>query len=295
MRSSAGRRSLIAHLDDIGMCHGANRACLDLLGRSVVTCGSVMVPCPWFPGIAEAALERGDLDLGVHLTLTSEWRRYRWRPLIGTSPSTGLVDADGYMWRTVAELRTRMDPLAVEEELRAQIETAAAAGLDPTHLDTHMGAALLPELAEIHIRLGEEYRLPVVVPRELGPALRALRIDAEAERYAPWLARLEASRALFVDRMQVAPAVAGQAAAENAFRGLVGGLQPGTTFVSLHCCAPGDIEEIAPDRAEARITAWRLCAGGNLAAWIRDAGIRLEGFREFRERYRSGLEAAGDA
>ncbi|MDF1585481.1 polysaccharide deacetylase family protein [Marinimicrococcus flavescens] len=291
MSSVPGKRVLIAHLDDVGMCHGVNRAAHDLLGRGFVTCGSVMVPCPWFPEIAETAAARGDLDLGVHLTLTSEWRGYRWRPLTGISRTTGLVDADGYMWRSVPELRARMDPLAVEEELRAQIETARDNGLDPTHLDAHMGAALVPELIETYVRLGEEYQLPILLPRAIEAFLETLRLGGSTpEHYAPWIARLEGLQALFVDRFEVAPAADGPDVAAGLGR-LVGGLSRGTTFLALHCSAPGDIELITPERAEARIAAWRACADPALAELAAAEGIQLAGFRELRERYVRSLES----
>src|SRR5918911_3709108 len=95
-------RAVILHVDDLAMCHGANRAYLELAAAGLVTCGSVMVPCPWFREIAEAADPK--LDLGVHLTLTSEWPHYRWRPLSTASPASGLIDDEGYLWRDVASL-----------------------------------------------------------------------------------------------------------------------------------------------------------------------------------------------
>jgi predicted glycoside hydrolase/deacetylase ChbG (UPF0249 family) len=131
-------RIVIPHQDEVGRCHGSNRAFLDLARDGFVSCGSVMVPCPWFPEIAQAAAADPALDLGIHLTLTSEWPNYRWRPISTTSPSSGLVDPDGYMWHRVAPLREHVVPEAAETEMRAQIERALAAGLDPTHLDTHM-------------------------------------------------------------------------------------------------------------------------------------------------------------
>ena len=98
-------RAVIPHVDDLGMCHGANRAFLDFARRGLVTCGSVMVPCPWFHEIAEAGAVDPSLDLGVHLTLTSEWEHYRWRPVSAVSRASGLIDPDGYFWRDVASLR----------------------------------------------------------------------------------------------------------------------------------------------------------------------------------------------
>src|SRR5215216_3621701 len=97
-------RAAILHVDDLGMCHGANRAFLELAVFGHVTCGSVMVPCPWFPEIAQAAAEHPDLDLGVHLTLTSEWAGYWWRPISTRSRASGLIDPDGYFWPDVPSL-----------------------------------------------------------------------------------------------------------------------------------------------------------------------------------------------
>jgi len=114
-------RALILHVDDLAMCHGANRAYLELAAHGLVTCGSVMVPCPWFGEIAEAVVADPALDLGVHLTLTSEWAHYRWRPLSTTRRASGLIDDDGYFWRDVASLRPHLVVEAAEAELRAQI------------------------------------------------------------------------------------------------------------------------------------------------------------------------------
>src|ERR671921_552831 len=158
-------RAVILHVDDLAMCHGANRAFLDLARAGLVTSGSVMVPCPWFREIAEAASGEAALDLGVHLTLTSEWRHYRWRPLSTTRSASGLIDEEGYFWRDVASLRAHLVPEAAEAELRAQIELAVASGIAPTHIDAHMAAAMLPELLDLHIRLGLEYGLVPVLPR----------------------------------------------------------------------------------------------------------------------------------
>src|SRR6185437_3923106 len=126
-------KAAILHVDDLAMCHGGNRAYLELAAKRAVTCGSVMVPCPWFREIAEAAAADPALDLGVHLTLTSEWAQYRWRPLSTTSRTSGLIDRDGYFWRDVASLRAHLVPEAAETELRAQIEYAIAAGMQPSH------------------------------------------------------------------------------------------------------------------------------------------------------------------
>ena len=138
---SRTQRAVILHIDDLGMCPGANRAFLELAAAGQVTCGSVLVPCPSFGQIAEAAAADATLDLGVHLTLTSEWERLRWHPLSTRSKPSGLIDDDGYFWRDVRALAAHLVLEAAEEELRTQIERAFTAGMQPTHIDAHMGAA----------------------------------------------------------------------------------------------------------------------------------------------------------
>src|SRR5258706_11231860 len=186
-RHSAFERAVILHVDDLAMCHGANRAYLELAGIGAVTCGSVMAPCPWFREIAEAAAADPALDLGIHLTLTSEWPQYRWRPLSTTSRASGLIDDDGYFWRDVAGLRPHLVPEAAETELQAQIEHARAAGIEPTHIDAHMAAAMLPELIDLHVRLAAHYGVVPVLPRAISWA-------PERPSYAEAVGRLGAAR-----------------------------------------------------------------------------------------------------
>ncbi|WP_419924061.1 ChbG/HpnK family deacetylase [Candidatus Poriferisocius sp.] len=125
---------LVIHADDVGMCHGANRAFAELSHFGTITSGSVMVPCPWFTEIAETAATDDALDCGIHLTLNAEMDHYRWGPVSSAGPSSGLVDEHGYLWRDVASVRRNAHPDAVEQEWRAQIDRALAAGINVTHL-----------------------------------------------------------------------------------------------------------------------------------------------------------------
>src|SRR5881275_3003167 len=188
-------RAAILHVDDLGMCHAGNQAFLGLAARGLVTCGSVMVPCPWFREIAEAAAADPALDLGVHLTLTSEWEHYRWAPISTTSRASGLIDEDGYLWRDTASFRAHLVAEAAEAELRAQIEHATTAGLKPTHIDAHMAAAMLPELIDLHVRLAFDYGLVPVLPR-------VIRWAPERESYAAAVARLDAAGLPVIDHFR---------------------------------------------------------------------------------------------
>ncbi|GAA6735587.1 carbohydrate deacetylase [Thermus oshimai] len=154
----SGKRVLLLHHDDLGLTHAQTEA-YRALGFPT---GSVMVPGGWGVGLRGA-------DLGVHLTLTSELPAPRLRPL---TPGKSLRDPTGHFWPTLEAAWTHLDPGEVEEELEAQVRLARAWGLDPTHLDAHMGAVLRPDLAEVYLRLAERHGLPPLLPEnleELGP------------------------------------------------------------------------------------------------------------------------------
>ncbi len=145
-------RAVIPHVDDLGASHSANQSFLDLARAGRVTCGSVIVPGPWFREVADAAGAEPSLDVGVHLTLTSEWDACRWAPISTVSRASGLIDGDGYFWRDLDSVRRHLVPEAAETELRAQVDRAIASGMRPTHIDAHMAVAMLPELLDAHVR-----------------------------------------------------------------------------------------------------------------------------------------------
>ena len=269
--------TVIIHHDDLGGSHGANLAFVELWDMGLATCGSVMVPCPWFPEIARIARERPELDLGVHLTLTSEFDDFRWRPLTGVSDN-GLCDADGFFWKRVADAR-RADPKAVEAELRAQIETALAAGIDVTHLDSHMGTVWMPEFINIFIRLGREYRVPIGLTRDM------VRMGAEARgielAYETQLPAGHPDLLTYVTTPFDQPT-----ATEAHYRKLFSALTPGLHFGAFHFTAPGDMEFFSPD-IKLRTTEYDLFRSGTARRLLDEAGVALAGLREFRDAMRS--------
>jgi predicted glycoside hydrolase/deacetylase ChbG (UPF0249 family) len=274
-------RAVILHVDDLAMCHGANRAFLELANAGLVTCGSVMAPCPWFREIAEAAVADPRLDLGIHLTLTSEWRHYRWRPLSTASRASGLIDDDGYFWRDVVSLRAHLVPEAAETELRAQIEAAIAAGMRPTHIDAHMAAAMLPELLDMHVRLGLDYGLVPILPR-------GIRWAPDRESYQDTLARLDTGGLPVIDHFRGTLPV-GPEETQTRYRETIAGLAPGITHFALHATVPGEIEIIAPDHAGWRTREYELFCSGAVATWCAAAGIAAIGYRDIQRLWRDGL------
>ena len=264
-------RAIIPHVDDLGASHGANQAFLQLARAGRVTCGSAMVPGPWFREIAEAAAADDTLDVGVHLTLTSEWDACRWAPLSSVSPASGLIDGDGYFWRDVASLRRHLVAEAAEAELRAQIERAIASGLRPTHLDAHMAGAMLPELLDAHVRLGREYGLFPVLPRSITWA-------PEPQAYRQAVAGLDAAGAPVVDHCRGTLAVdAAELPARWAEQ--LRALPPGLTHLALHCTAPGDFAAMSPLHAPWRTAEYALFETGAFAGLAAAEDLAVVGLR----------------
>jgi predicted glycoside hydrolase/deacetylase ChbG (UPF0249 family) len=157
---------LIVHADDLGMAHSVNAATIKALGSGLVNSGSIMVPCPWFSEIATYARANPQADLGLHLTLTSEWTTFRWGPVSSKDRVSSLLDKDGYFYLTETDAASHADPKEVELEITAQVERARASGVQPTHLDSHMGTLYQNKaLFEVFLRVARKYKLPVRVAR----------------------------------------------------------------------------------------------------------------------------------
>jgi len=153
---------LIIHADDLGLSHSTNMASIQALKYGLVTSGSVMMPCPFAHEMVGYSKQHPDLDIGIHLTLTSEWAGHQWKTLLGNQVSS-LTNSNGFLFETCEELGAKAQIIEVEQEMRAQIEMAITAGLSPAHLDCHMFAGIInPEFLNIYLQLGREYGLACI-------------------------------------------------------------------------------------------------------------------------------------
>jgi len=255
----ATARLLVVHADDLGMSHSVNRATFEALEKGWITSSSILVPCPWFPEVAQFAASHPDADLGIHLAVNSEWTGFRWGPVSPVDAVSSLLDRDGYLPLEETAVAANARPDHVERELRAQIDRARAAGIRLTHLDSHMAALFRsPELLKVYLKLGPVYDLPLLLER------------TGADR-SPWAVTTDVDA--LVDRV-VSLDAPGAAPAEwpSAYEKLLTPLPPGVYELIVH---------LAYDDDEMRGATWDHPNWG--AAW-RQADfdlVKSDRFREF--------------
>lgn len=158
---------LIIHGDDLGVAHSQNIASFLAMKIGSVNSASIMMPCPWVKEVAEFAKLNPDADLGLHLTLTNEWLNMNWGPLASKDKVSSIVNENGFLYKDCLEFGQHAIVAEAELELRAQIEQAFRLGITPSHFDTHMGCLIFssPDLFEVYLKLGREYKIPVMVSR----------------------------------------------------------------------------------------------------------------------------------
>lgn len=159
-----GKRVLILHADDVGMCYEANASAQRALSGGEYRSAACMVPCPWFGEMAAWCAEHPGHDVGLHLTLTSEWRHYRWGPVAPRDRVRGLLDPLGYLHRDVAGVAKSATAEEVAAEIRAQLARARRLGMTPSHVDTHMGTLYArPDYTRAYLKLAVDEGVPAMV------------------------------------------------------------------------------------------------------------------------------------
>ncbi len=217
----ANSRLLIIHADDFGMMHSVNTAIEEAFENHWITSASILVPCPWFPEVAQWAKAHPEADLGIHLALNSDWTSYRWPPVSPQPTGSSLLDADGYLPLTTEYVATHAKMPDVEVETHAQVDKAKAAGIHITHVDTHMGTIVsTDELVKVYLRTAQTYKIP------------ALLIRAPTDRAAN-LPNLDPN-AIFLDSLlQIMPGVS-KSEWLRAYEKMLQPLPPGTYQLIVH-------------------------------------------------------------
>lgn len=275
----ADAKLLIVHADDIGMCHSANTSAIDALEKGIVTCGSVMVPCPWFLEIAEYARNHPDADLGLHLTHTSEWKYYRWRPLAPFATVKGMIDESGYMHRGVREVYGRATVEEAEAEMRAQIDFALQHGIKPTHLDSHMGTLYYnPLYLKMALRVAEEYDIPMMFFKAKEEFTNILPEESR-EGFVQLSKEMERRGVPLLDSMPEIGDVPVEKARE-AYRELIQNLKPGLSLVILHLADESKEYERITGSYPKRLAEYRIFTDPAMKYFIEEQNVKLIGWKD---------------
>jgi len=277
-------RVVIIHTDDIGMCQASVEAFADMVDFGLISSGAVMMPCPWALAAAKYARLNPQADLGVHLTLTSEWELYRWGPLSTRSQATGLLDSEGFFPHLSHQVQASAEPEAVEVELNMQISKAIAAGIVPTHIDTHMGSVAHPKFIQIYIQLAIQFGLPLMLPRYSEAEWQAYGgIDAETASMAEKLiAGLEGMGIPLLDGLSGLELVDPNNRFDQAKAALLA-LKPGITHFIIHPSKDTPELRNITDSWACRVADYQTFMDEKTRQFIKDQGIHIIGYRALKE------------
>ncbi|WP_337041063.1 polysaccharide deacetylase family protein [Emticicia sp. 17c] len=294
-----GAKVIIMHVDDVGMSYDSNIGAIKAIEEGVATSLSVMMPCPWVPGFVHYMKTHPKTDAGLHLTLTSEWKDYRWGPLAGKAVVPNLVDEEGAMWRSVQATATHATADDIEKEIRSQLDRARTMGFEPTHMDSHMGTLFArPDYLERYLKVGMEQKIPVMFPgghdhmiiKEIGSA--GLKLEqAQAIGKQLW----EAGLPVLDDLHNISyewNQYRGQKISDDVLQKYktqkyiesFKDLQPGVTMVIMHCTSTTEVFEHISDSGNNRRGDLLAMLDPALKKYIQDNGIILTTWRELKER-----------
>jgi len=285
---SNNERAVIIHTDDIGMCHASVQAFKDLWQFGTITSGAVMVPCAWFPAVAQMCRENPEMDMGVHATLNAEWDVYRWSPLSTLDQASGLLDADGYFhqWHQAVYDNAKVE--AVDLEVNTQISRALAAGIDVTHVDSHMGTIMSPLFIQSYIQAAATRRLPNMLPRTDARGIQMMGVDEDELRmYEPIMQQLERMGVPMLEGIIGMPLEHDQDHLGLAKK-LLSELPTGITHFILHpSIDTPELRAICPDW-QARVANYNAFMSDDLKQFIEQEDIKLIGYRQIRDAMRNG-------
>ncbi|HOW64792.1 MAG TPA: polysaccharide deacetylase family protein [Candidatus Paceibacterota bacterium] len=274
-------RLLIINGDDAGMCHTANEATIECLEKGLMTSATLMAPCPWFNEMASYARSHPEKDFGVHLCHTCEWKPYRWGSVAPSDKVSGLLDPQGYLWPSVQEVYEHAKPEQALWEARAQIKKTLDAGVDVTHLDSHMGTLQLnPQFMEVYVALALEFRLPLRMASQETLA---------GFGYPEMRSQLSRKGIVFPDHFVYEELKAESAGVKQFWMNILSQLKPGVTELYIHAGKPTEELKAITGSWKTRSEEFETFTHDpDIRKVIQEKGIIRIGYRPLRELQRQG-------
>lgn len=293
-----GSKVLILHIDDVGMSWDSNQGAIQAMEKGVANSLSVMMPCPWVPGFVHYMKDHPDTDAGLHLTLTSEWKDYRWAPLAGRPAVPGLVDEEGALWHSVGQVVKNASADEVETEIREQLKRARDMGFEPTHLDSHMGTLFAsPAFLERYIKVGVENKIPLMFPgghntmigqeRDVTPEMKTQLQTMGKKIWEAGLPVLDDLHNVSYDFEYPGDNLTDdqlQKFATKRYIETIRELKPGVTMVIMHCTAPSEVFKYIANSGRVRKADMLAMMDPAFKKFLKDEKIILTTWRELRER-----------
>jgi chitin disaccharide deacetylase len=281
-----GRKVIIFHADDMGMADEANEATFFLLENNFIQSAAAMAPCPAYEDAINWAIDNPLTDVGIHLTLTSEWRTHRWSTVADPADVPGLSDPDGYMWKSVQEVVMNATPEEVERELRAQIEKTLAMGYRPDHMDTHMGTVYgSNEFTEVYLRLAEEYSIPAMVIDFSDPEVVEQYKQAGYPVTDQLLEMLEEYSLPKLDYFSSVPGGGSYEEMRENFFNLIRSLKPGLTEIIFHPQFESEYGKTITGSWQQRAWEVDLFADPEVHSFFKDQELIFTNWREIMTRF----------
>lgn len=282
----AGKKVVLFHADDLGMCYEANLSGQRALAGGAYRSGSAMVPCPWFNEMASWCVANPQHDVGLHLALTSEWRYYRWGTIAPREKVPGLLDPFGYMFAEVRSCARSARPEEVAIEIRAQLDRARRLGMKPTHIDTHMGTLYArPDFTRVYLQLAMDEQIPAMVI-QLTPRTIA-KFQAQGYPFDKNMLRLlnDYKLPMLDDFHSVAPGKTYEEKRQKLFDQLRG-LSPGLSEIIYHPCVESDGLKKITNSWQQRVWEDRLFADRAVQRFIKDNDVIVTDWKEMMDRFK---------
>ena len=283
----ASDKVVIFHIDDMGFSHASNVASFECLDFGIASCGSILVPAPWFLEVASICRDNPKYDVGIHLTFTCEYDLYRWRALSSVDPKSGLLDSEKSLWRTSEEAIANVTVAAAELEMRAQIQMALDNGIDITHIDTHMGTVIDPKFLPIYLKMTREFNVPAFLPRVNKEMLIEVGLGDTADVIIKMFSQLEAKGVPMLDHIIID--TGGEYTDKTEYYcKLFAEIKPGLTHFLFHPAKMSpELEGITPDSAGWRDQYYKAFTDPCIKECVERNDITIIGYKKIRDYLRN--------